>query len=208
MTVDEALFAVPRDVASRIAGISLRRADYWATTGLVTPRVDRTLDHGGRVRLYAFGDLVALVTAAELRRQGVSLQHVRQVAAHLLSRGYDQPLTQVSYAVIGKRVYFQHTDGEWESGIEPDQLILRQVLDLELINQKIKAGLRRDPQQAGRIEKRRGVRGSKPVFAGTRIPVDTVRSYLEAGRSVDQVLESFPALTRADVETARATTAA
>lgn len=56
---------------------------------------------------------------------------------------------------------------------------------------------------AGRVERRRGAMGSKPVLAGTRVPVDTVRRYLEAGRTVDQVLESFPTLTAADVEAVR-----
>lgn len=43
------------------------------------------------------------------------------------------------------------------------------------------------------------VMGGTAVFAGTRIPVQTLLDYLEAGDSIDDVLEGFPALTRAQV---------
>lgn len=40
------------------------------------------------------------------------------------------------------------------------------------------------------------------TFKGTRVPVDTVLSYLAKGYSVDQMLRSWPELTRAAVEEA------
>ncbi len=39
----------------------------------------------------------------------------------------------------------------------------------------------------------------KPVIRGTRITVQTVLEFLAAGDSADDVLEEYPALTRADV---------
>jgi uncharacterized protein (DUF433 family) len=36
----------------------------------------------------------------------------------------------------------------------------------------------------------------KPVFAGTRIPVDLVFEKIGAGESMDQILEAHPRLTR------------
>ena len=198
--IDERLLSVPRNTAARLAGLTVRQVDYWATTGLVGPSVDRTLGPGRRVRLYDFVALLALMVAAELRRRGVSLQHVRQIVARLLERGYDQPLTQLRFATVGSQVYFQHADGDWEGGIQPDQLVLHQLLDLDLIRRKIDEGLERRTDEFGRIERRRGVLGGKPVFAGTRIPVDTVRRYLAAGHSVDDILEAYPSLGTADVE--------
>ena len=35
------------------------------------------------------------------------------------------------------------------------------------------------------------------VIAGTRVPVDTLFEYLEAGRSLDDFLEQFPTVDRA-----------
>jgi uncharacterized protein (DUF433 family) len=151
------------------------------------------------VRLYEFVELLALMVAAELRARGVSLQHIRQIVAHLLQRGYDQPLTQLRFATVGGQVYFQHSDGEWEGDIKPDQLVLHQVLDLDLIRRRIVDCMNRSEDEPGQVERRRGVLGGKPVFAGTRVPVDTVRRYLAAGRSPGDILEAFPVLNRADI---------
>jgi len=45
--------------------------------------------------------------------------------------------------------------------------------------------------------------GSKPIFAGTRIPVETVQRYLDAGCDTETILAEYPSLTVADVEAAR-----
>ncbi len=51
------------------------------------------------------------------------------------------------------------------------------------------------------------IMGGTPVFAGTRVPVQTLFEYLEAGETVDDFLEGFPTVTReqavALLETAR-----
>jgi uncharacterized protein (DUF433 family) len=51
------------------------------------------------------------------------------------------------------------------------------------------------------------VMGGTPVFGGTRVPVQTLFEYLEAGDTVDDFLEGFPSVTRQQVlallETAR-----
>lgn len=38
-----------------------------------------------------------------------------------------------------------------------------------------------------------------PVFAGTRVPVQTLLDYLEGGETIDDFLEGFPTVTRAQV---------
>ena len=38
-----------------------------------------------------------------------------------------------------------------------------------------------------------------PVFAGTRVPVQTLLDYIEGGDSIDEFLEGFPSVTRAQV---------
>jgi uncharacterized protein (DUF433 family) len=43
------------------------------------------------------------------------------------------------------------------------------------------------------------VMGGTPVFHGTRIPVQTLLDYLEAGDSIDDFLEGFPSMTREHV---------
>jgi len=43
------------------------------------------------------------------------------------------------------------------------------------------------------------VMGGAAVFAGTRVPVQTLLDYLEAGESIDDFLEGFPSVTREQV---------
>ena len=43
------------------------------------------------------------------------------------------------------------------------------------------------------------VMGGTAVFAGTRVPVQTLVDYLEAGESIDDFLDGFPSVTRAQV---------
>lgn len=38
--------------------------------------------------------------------------------------------------------------------------------------------------------------GGTPVFAGTRVPVQSLIEYLEAGDTLDVFLEEFPSVTR------------
>lgn len=38
-----------------------------------------------------------------------------------------------------------------------------------------------------------------PVFAGTRVPVQTLLDYIEGGETIDDFLTGFPSVTRAQV---------
>ena len=61
-----------------------------------------------------------------------------------------------------------------------------------------KSGFHSDPE----------ILGGEPVFMGTRVPVTTLVDYLKAGETIDDFLEGFPSVTRAQViqflETAKA----
>ncbi|WP_028954373.1 DUF433 domain-containing protein [Synechocystis sp. PCC 7509] len=43
------------------------------------------------------------------------------------------------------------------------------------------------------------VMSGTPVFAGTRVPVQTLLDYLKAGESIDDFLDGFPTVTREQV---------
>ena len=43
------------------------------------------------------------------------------------------------------------------------------------------------------------IMGGTPVFAGTRVPVQTLFDYLENGESIDEFLDGFPTVKRAQV---------
>jgi len=49
------------------------------------------------------------------------------------------------------------------------------------------------------ITSSKNVLGGTPVFAGTRVPFQSLIEYLEAGDSIDIFLEDFPTVTREQV---------
>lgn len=196
---------MPPRVAAKIAGLTDRKVSYWANQQVAQPTVVQEV-RGARgqtnqrpVRLYDYTELMSLLVAAELRGRNISLQHIRKVVRHLRARGYGRPLTDVRFAIAGAELYFQHPDGTWEGGLRPDQIVIHEVLNLEPLRARILEGIQRRAELVAEVERRRGTLGSKPVFAGTRVPVETVRRYLAAGRTPEQIVSAFPVLTLDDV---------
>jgi uncharacterized protein (DUF433 family) len=196
--------AVPDKRAAEIAALSRQRLRYWEKTDLITPDVERKISPRNVVRLYSLPRVVELVVASELRKQGVSLQHIRRIVGHLRQQGYESPLREVRFARSGDRVVFQHTDGSWEASRRPFQGMMWQVIDLEEIRTRVQGRLSRSSRDAGVIEKRRKVQASRPVFRGTRVPVEAVERYLKAAKSTQEIIEAFPSLTEEDIEAAEA----
>ncbi|GAB3988968.1 DUF433 domain-containing protein [Nocardioides marmoraquaticus] len=201
MASDERLVMLTRPRLAQIGGISERRLDYWEKTGLMVSTVDDRLSGSRRIRLYDFSDAMTAMVLASLR-QNVSLQHVRQIVAHL--RSLDYQVTEVRFALAGNRVHFQLPDGTWSDVSDPGQIEMSEVLDLRPLRAAVLGAGARADDKRGQIERRRGVHGSKPVIAGTRVPVKTVQAYLERGRSAAQIIQSYPSLTPEDVEAVRA----
>jgi len=201
--VGDDLVALPERGAAELAGLSLRQLRYWAATDLVVPSILGIPAERGP-RLYRFRDAVELLAGAALRER-FTLQHVRRVVAHLRRAGYEHPLAELRFAVQGEEIYFLHPDGTWEGDRHPNQALLQHVVPLDELRDRIRlfvtAG--RDRSRRGHIERRPGVLGRKPAFAGTRTPVAALFPYLERRASVERILEAFPHLTRADVTLAR-----
>jgi uncharacterized protein (DUF433 family) len=200
---EDAMLALPIERAAILAGVSARRLRYWDQTALVVPSIKRTLGKRSTVRLYSFGDLIDLLVVALIIQEGISLRHVRKVVAYLRQRDYETPLRELRFAVYGDEIYFQHPDGSWEGGRQPNQLVLRHVIPLQEIVARIRGSAERSPDAAGRVVRRRKVMGRQPVFDGTRVPVATIVGYLERGYSTERIIEAFPDLTPADVDEAR-----
>jgi len=53
--------------------------------------------------------------------------------------------------------------------------------------------------QSAIITASRDVISGTPVFAGTRVPVQTLLDYLKAGESIDDFLEGFPTVKQEQV---------
>ena len=200
----EEVLAFPDTQARRLAGVSMRRLRYWEEVGLVVPSIKRRLSEHNTVRLYSYQDLLALLVVSALRTErNMSLQKIRRVVTHLRSRGYQAPLRELKFATVGREIYFQHPDGKWEGDLRPDQIVIFEVILLDPLRLRIDKAAARPAEEAGRVEKRRGVHASAPVFAGTRIRVATVQRYLQQGYETEAILEAFPDLSVADVKEAR-----
>lgn len=49
------------------------------------------------------------------------------------------------------------------------------------------------------VSSSKDVMGGTPVFAGTRVPIQTLIDYLTAGDSIDDFLEGFPTVQREQI---------
>jgi uncharacterized protein (DUF433 family) len=200
----EDILAVPDKRAARLAGISMRQLRYWEQKGLVVPSIKRQLSDRNAVRLYRFQDLLELLVAAELRHKpGISLQHIQRLVGYMRGRGFAAPLRELKFATHGADIYVQYPDGTWGGDPRLTQLVFYQVIALEPLTARIESLRQRDPATAGKVVRRRGVHGSSPIFAGTRIPVDTVKRYLREGFKDADILAEYPSLTPADIKAAR-----
>ena len=46
------------------------------------------------------------------------------------------------------------------------------------------------------VQRSEEILGGTPVFAGTRVPVQTLFAYIEEGETLDEFLDDFPAVSR------------
>lgn len=200
----EDTLAVSDKRAAQLAGISMKQLRHWEKTGLVIPSVRQQISQRNTVRLYSFQDLMELLVAAELRRRPeISLQHIRRLVDYLRRHDYRAPLRELKFATHGRDIYINFPDGSWSGDSVPEQFIFHQVIALDQVAAKIDKARERDPGSEGQVTSRRGVHRSKPVLAGTRIPVATVQRYLDAGYDTDAIIKEYPSLTPADVEAVR-----
>jgi uncharacterized protein (DUF433 family) len=98
----------------------------------------------------------------------------------------------------------QRPDGSWEDW-RNGQLVLDDTVPLQRVTAELADAV--SAERAGRrvpgtVERRRGVLGGAAVVAGTRVPVITLRALHRAGWTAARIVESYPAVTDADVEAA------
>lgn len=188
--------------AQRLSGLSPRRLQYWDETDFIRPSVAA---RGGRglPRLYSFRDLVQLRVAAQLRDR-LSLQALRRLKEAL---DLDAPFAEVRFALLpDDEVVYLGPKGHYEAARSPGQIVLEFAVPIR----EIRTSLERDATElrrrrgAGTIERRRGVMGSQPVFAGTRIRPETVMGLLADGWDEQRILDEYPDLRPADLKAARA----
>lgn len=206
MESGDALIAFTEAKTAAVAHVSARTLRRWAELGLVGPSVRKEISQRNTVRLYAFQDVLAAMVLADLSdRHGHPRLAKRLLLWLLFHEEFERPLTELRFAVDASDVYVQLSDGSWHGGKAPGQGVMPDVLDLTPIRRRIRqaASARRSPDEYGVIVRTRRVHGSKPCFAGTRIPVERVLTFLSAGESEQRILTAFPRLVQQDIDAAR-----
>lgn len=200
--VRDDVVGVPLRTAGKVIGVTERRLQLWAERGLVKPTSQRRV---GRRRAweYSLEDLVQGRIVHDLEARGVHIRHIAGIVAAVRSDEHPQPLASLRWGVSAGEVFVQFPDGRWYGGKQPNQSVLAETLNLDKIRADARQRLSRPVELGGQIERRRGTHGNREVFAGSRVPVETVQRYIEAGRSSEQILASFPVLYPADIDEAR-----
>jgi DNA-binding transcriptional MerR regulator len=149
-----------------LTGLSARQLQYWDEQGFLSPSLRRR-EGKGRRRLYDFRDLVSLRVAAQLR-QTVTLQLIRRAVEHLRALDYEAPLSTQRWWAVNGELYFQEAN-QVRGAREPGQAIVEGTIDLPVIVHDLeRAIVKLDERPHGKVERRRGVLGSKPRLSPGR----------------------------------------
>lgn len=204
---DNVLMAFTTDQVARLAGISRGRLRYWEQTGTFEPTYVEAPYSGPYRRIYSFQDLVNLRAMARLRVEfDVELEELRNVTAYLRDhRG--TPWSKLAVRVYDTRLVFRDPKtGQWMSAKPAGQLVFEmEFVDVRNESERVARRLmRRSEDQYGQISRNRNVMSNRHVFAGTRIPVETVLGFLRAGYGRDEILDQYPTLVEVDIDAALA----
>ncbi|PCK81513.1 hypothetical protein CPT34_09770 [Rhizobium sophoriradicis] len=196
--------AFTEEQTEKLTGVSFRQLRSWDRTGFFAPSLaneDRSLPLS---RLYSFRDLVCLKVLNALRNEAnVSLQHLRSVKERLAHLG-DDMWAKTTLFVLNKKVVFENPETNSKEEVVSGQGVLQ--IPLQVVTGDMKRAVddmkKRDIALSGKIERIKGIAGNRPVIAGTRIPVSTIKAFADEGFSVEQIMEEYPTLTSDDIRAA------
>lgn len=199
------VLALDLDAAVRITGVSKGTIRSWRSAGIFRSSFELgPADEAGRY-LYGFRDLLALRVLADARRElGVRSADLERVGRYLTDNR-ETPWSQLGVGAIGQRLITRNpATSEWDG----DQAAPERELELGSVSEEVEravgSAMGRSPAQIGRIERRRGVLGNRPVIAGTRIPIEAIREFADAGYSPQEIIDAYPRLETADIDAALA----
>jgi uncharacterized protein (DUF433 family) len=195
--------AFSADQVAKLTGLTIRQLSYWDNLGFFQPQYAAEDRQSPYARIYSFKDVVGLRTLSVLKTEyRCSLPHLRDVAEEL-SKYSKTPWSDLTLYVWKRKVYFKPPDGQTQGVLDGQYLLLPIRSVMEDVEKRAERLRQRDPDQIGRIEKRRYISHQAEVISGTRIRVATILHFLEAGYSTAAILREYPSLTEADIEAAK-----
>jgi uncharacterized protein (DUF433 family) len=198
--------AFSEEQVARLTGLSRAQLRRWNLNGFIRPAF-RAGDDAGKpfTYIYSFKDLLKLRVLNQLRNvHGVSMPELRKVEHELAQFGEDKWTSQKLW-VHNRRVVFREPQSEQKREVSSKQFVAEIALAVVTSDarQDIAKLNRRDSGQIGKVERKRHLHASEPVFAGTRITVKSIGPYLRGGYSDDAILRQFPGLEPGDIAAAR-----
>lgn len=193
-----------------LAGVSRHRLREWDRNGLLHPSYGSREPHVPYGRIYSFRDLVSARVLGRLQTQHrVSTKHLIETAKSLSALS-DTPWASTVLYVLGRKVVVVEPGTRRKLEVVSGQRVLD--IPLKLVISGVRDDVARlnvrDESKVGVIERDKFIAQNQPVLKGTRIPVAAIRSFADAGYSVERILREYPELTTADISSALAYTAA
>lgn len=196
--------AFTQEHVERLTGLSKAQLSYWDRTGFFRPSFAADNRRAAFSRIYSFRDIVCLQVLKSLRNDiGVSLPHLREVKEKLAHLG-DDVWSKTTLYVVKKRVVFaDHSTGK-PVEIVSGQFVLEIPLNVVRDNMEVAVNdlWERSPDEIGQITQTRRVSHNRPVVSGTRVTIQSIQEFAEAGYSAAQIIDEFPSLTMQDVQAA------
>ena len=202
---ENVIAAFSEEHVQKLTGITKSQLRNWDRTGFYKPSYAEDNRRLPFSRIYSFKDIVALRVLNVLRNQNsVPLQHLRKVSEKLTHLS-DDKWTAIKLYVFNKKVIWLEPDTERPQEIVSDQYVIPSVI-LEQVytetEQDVKKLNLRDESEYGLINKSRFISHNEPVIAGTRITVDAIYNFYNAGYTTEQIIKEYPSLTNKDIEAA------
>lgn len=207
MSIDETntvIAAFTEEQTSNLTSVSIRQLRHWDSTKFFVPSLASADRRQPYSRLYSFRDLLCLKLLNTLRNESrVSMQHLKKVKEKLAHLGEDL-WSKTTLFVLNRKVVFVNPETAEREEVVSGQGVLSIALEVVTGNMReaVDKLRSRDAAVIGRIETKRGVANSRPVVAGTRIPVEAIKEFAEAGYSIEQIMAQYPTLKREDIDAA------
>ncbi|WP_424993075.1 DUF433 domain-containing protein [Oceaniradius stylonematis] len=194
--------AFTEEQVSSLTGISVHRLRYWDRTSFFSPSFAAENRRVAYSRVYSFTDVTALrVLFVLISQHNVPVQHLRQVSQKLGSMD-NSAWARTTLYVLNKRVIFDDPEdgrqrevvsGQYMIGIPLERVVSDTRRDINKLSDR-----RRD--QIGQTSRNRRISHNAEVVSGTRVQVDSILEFADAGYTAEQIVKEYPTLTISDVE--------
>lgn len=203
--VNDVLRAFSAVHVQRLTGLSARQLRSWDNIGFFRPEFAFDNRRSPHSRIYSFKDVIGLRVLSILRSEHrLSLTHLRQVAKELAQYTKTPWSDLVLYVLNGQVCFTEPETGRIRGVISGQYACIPLETVIDEVRQRAERLKSREPATIGHIARHRHIAHNAWVVAGTRIPVNAIRRFSDAGYSAQQIVNEYPMLTEADVTAALA----